>query len=206
MVASQYAQTRVKRLHTEWSKKKCPLSYCTAQYQYATQARSESSKRPEDVTVGTINVFISHIHEDDPVLGKLKDIASANGLTLKDASINASKPNQAKSPDYILNKLIRRRINWCSVLPVIITPDTKESEWVKKEIMLAAKLGKRIVGIWPHGHANCEEPEILKQLADSIVPWNGSKIVQALTGEFNGRQNPDGGECTPIPFRRYRCR
>src|SRR2546429_2531255 len=47
------------------------------------------------------NVFISHVHEDDDGLGKLKDLLDRGGLTIRDSSINSSNPNDAQNPDYI---------------------------------------------------------------------------------------------------------
>jgi len=48
------------------------------------------------------NVFISHVHEDDAGLGKLKDLLAKDGMTIRDYSINADKANKAKSPEYII--------------------------------------------------------------------------------------------------------
>ena len=56
------------------------------------------------------NVFISHIHEDDAGLGKLKDLLKAKGLTIRDYSINADNPNNAKSEDYIKSEILAPRI------------------------------------------------------------------------------------------------
>jgi len=154
---------------------------------------------------GSKNIFISHIHEDDEGLAKLKTLTRNHGLTVRDGSINKVKPNKAKNADYILNKIIGPRIKWCSVMVVYITPQTKNSAWVDKEIMRAASLGKRIVGVWAHGHSGCEPPANLKQLADAMVGWDGGRVVAALSGDFNGRETQDGTVCTPIPFKRVKC-
>lgn len=154
---------------------------------------------------GSKNIFISHIHEDDAGLAKVKSLARDHGLTVRDGSINKAKPNRAKNAEYILNKIIGPRIKWCSVMVVYITPETKNSSWVDKEIMRAANLGKRIVGIWAHGHAGCEPPSNLTLLADAMVGWDGGRIVDALTGGFSGREKHDGTVCDPLPFKRVVC-
>ena len=46
----------------------------------------------------TKNVFVSHVHEDDAGLGKLKDLLKANGMTIRDYSISSDNPNNAKCP------------------------------------------------------------------------------------------------------------
>ena len=45
------------------------------------------------------NVFISHVHEDDETLGKLKDLLSGREYEIYDGSINSDKPNDASNPD-----------------------------------------------------------------------------------------------------------
>ena len=47
----------------------------------------------------TKNVFISHVHEDDAGLGKLKDLLKSKGMTIRDYSIRSDNPNNA-NPDY----------------------------------------------------------------------------------------------------------
>ena len=47
----------------------------------------------------TKNVFVSHVHEDDDGLGKLKDLLKANGMTIRDYSISSDNPNRAHSEE-----------------------------------------------------------------------------------------------------------
>jgi hypothetical protein len=151
------------------------------------------------------NVFISHVHEDDAGLGKIKDLLKKHGLEIRDSSINSSNPNNAKSPDYIKSQILAPQINWASTLLVYITPKTKGSDWVDWEIEYAQKQGKRIVGVWAHGHNECEVPDALKDYADAVVNWNGPKIIDAINGKNNDWQNPDGTPCIPRPIKRYSC-
>lgn len=58
------------------------------------------------------NVFVSHVHEDDAGLTKLKALLQKNGMTIRDSSINSSNPNNAKSPEYIKNEILAPQINW----------------------------------------------------------------------------------------------
>lgn len=151
------------------------------------------------------NVFISHIHEDDAGLQRVKDLVAPHGLTVRDGSISSDNPNNAQNPDYIMRDIITPRIEWCSTMVVYITPGTKDSEWVEKEILKAVQLEKRIVGVWADGHARCEPPASLEQVADAMVGWTGAGIVNAITGEFNGREKPDGSPADPQVFKRYNC-
>ncbi|UGA39489.1 TIR domain-containing protein [Chromobacterium haemolyticum] len=152
------------------------------------------------------NIFISHIHEDDHRLTPLKTLLSSSGMEVKDGSINSAKPNNASNEDYIKYKILAPRIQWASVLVVLITPETKNSSWVQWEIEYAASLGKRIVGVWDHGEAKSEKPEALDRYADAIVGWQGDRVKDAIDGQINNHEDADG--VTIIPPRetkRYSC-
>ncbi len=151
------------------------------------------------------NVFISHIHEDDAGLGKLKDLLKAKGLTIRDYSINADNPNNAKSDDYIKSEILAPRIQQSSTLIVYITPDTKDSEYVNWEIEYAQSKDRRIIGVWAQGENGCEVPEALNKYADAVVGWTGDNIIDAIDGKIDGWTNPDGTQCTPRQIKRYSC-
>ena len=151
----------------------------------------------------TKNVFISHIHEDDEGLVKLKDLLKDNGMTIRDYSINSDNPNNAKSEEYIKNEILAPRIRQSSVLVVYITPDTQDSTYVDWEIEYAEGQNKRIVGVWAWGEAGCDIPETLDQHYDAIVSWNGDHIFDAINGEFDGYERPDGSPGDPRPIKRH---
>ena len=153
----------------------------------------------------TKNVFISHVHEDDAGLGKIKDLLSKNGMTIRDSSINSSNPNNAKSPDYIKSSILAPQIQWAGTLVVYVSPQTKNSEWVNWEIEYAHKLGKHIVGVWEHGAKDCDLPEALNDYADAVVGWQGNSIIDAINGTSSAWENPDGGTCAPRPIKRHPC-
>lgn len=151
------------------------------------------------------NVFISHIHEDDDRLGPLKDLLAKEGCDARDGSINSDKPNDARDPDYIKREILAPRIEWASTLVVLVTPDTKDSEWVNWEIEYAQKLGKRIVGVWDHGEVDCDVPEALDQFADAIVPWRAEQVADAIMGRMDGSMNSKGELRAPRDMARYSC-
>ena len=151
------------------------------------------------------NVFISHIHEDEQRLEALKALISQPAFEVRDGSITSAKPNDAKNDNYIKSEIIAPKIQWASVLVVLISPETKHSEWVKWEIEYAAKLGKRIVGVWDHGSAECDLPEGLDKYADSIVGWHGESIKDAICGNKNNNERPDGSPAAARALPRYTC-
>ncbi len=152
------------------------------------------------------NVFISHIHEDDEGLTDLKNLVARHGLICRDGSITKGKFNEAHNEDYIKYQILAPRINWCSVLVVYISPDTKNSDFVNWEIDYAQKQGKRIVGVWERGAKDCELPEALDQYADAVVGWNGESIVDAINGDSNDWHQPDGSQHDYRGIKRFSCR
>jgi hypothetical protein len=150
------------------------------------------------------NVFISHIHEDDAGLTKLKDLLKSKGMEVHDSSIHKGKFNNAKDPDYIKTQILAPAINWAGTFIVYVSPGTKESYWVDWEIEYAAKQGKRIIGVWEHGEKDCDLPPALQEHADAMVGWNGDVIVDAINGN-DIWEKPDGGPCPIVPLKRHPC-
>ncbi|MDE0152478.1 MAG: TIR domain-containing protein [Gammaproteobacteria bacterium] len=151
------------------------------------------------------NIFISHVHEDDDGLRELKKLLDANGMTIRDYSVSADNPNNAKSEDYIKSEILAPRIRQCSTLVVYVSPETKDSAFVDWEIEYAEKEDKRIVGVWEHGENGCELPEALEKYADAIVGWTGNRIVDAINGKVDGIENPDGSLASLRDIKRYSC-
>lgn len=151
------------------------------------------------------NVFISHIHEDDPGLGKLKDLLSNKGMAIRDYSISSDNPNNAHSEDYIKSEILAPRIRQSGVLVVYISSETKDSSYVNWEVEYAQKQEKRIVGVWADGEAGCELPDALHNYADAVVGWVGDRIIDAINGKVDGWENPDGSPSTPRDIKRYSC-
>ena len=151
------------------------------------------------------NVFISHIHEDDEGLAKVKNLVANHGMQMRDSSITSEKPNKAKNPDYIKQEILNPQIEWASTVVVYVSPDTWESEWVNWEIERAHELGKRIVGVWEYGAQDCKIPEALEKYGDAMVGWNGESIVDAITGEADAWYKPTGGKGDYRSISRYGC-
>lgn len=153
----------------------------------------------------TKNVFISHLHEDDKGLDKLKGLLKSNGLTIRDYSISKDNPNNAHSKEYIKSEILAPRIRQSSILLVYISPKTRESEYVDWEIEYAHKQEKQIVGVWEYGKSECDVPKALERYADAVVGWVGNRIIDAINGNINGWQKPDGTLIPRRQIQRYSC-
>ena len=151
------------------------------------------------------NIFISHIHEDDPGLNKLKSLLKDNGMAIRDYSISLDNPNNAHSESYIKSEILAPRIQQSSVIVVYVSPETKDSDYVNWEIEYAQKHDKRIVGVWAHGEKGCEVPQALDDYHDAMVGWTGNRIIDAINGEVDGWENPDGSPREQRDIKRYSC-
>jgi len=155
------------------------------------------------------NVFISHVHEDDELVPKLKELIANAGMEVRDGSITSDKPNEAQSEEYIKHEILEPRIQWASTLAVLITHDTAQSWWVNWEIKRAVELGKNVVGVYAQGATDADIPEELQKCGDAaIVGWQGERVVDAINSEIHDWDNP----ATAAPrnpewlIKRYSCR
>ena len=151
------------------------------------------------------NVFISHRHEDDAGLAKLKKLVAQHGMSCRDYSITKDNPNNAHNEQYIKSEILAPRIRQAGCLLVYVSKRTRHSEWVDWEIDYAHKLGKRIVGVWAYGDRECEKPEALERHGDAVVGWNGESIVDAINGNSSAWFNPDGSMHGYRAVPRYSC-
>lgn len=150
------------------------------------------------------NVFISHRHEDDALVSRFKELLDGKGVQIRDASITSDNPNQASNPDYIKTQILAPGIQCAGKVVVLITPDTKNHDWVDWEIEYANKLDKQIIGVWAPGSADCEVPEPLEKYADAIVGWNSDRILDALNGARTF-EDSSGTPRAPQPVNRIGC-
>jgi hypothetical protein len=155
------------------------------------------------------NIFISHVHEDDDLLPKLKDLISRAGMEVRDGSINSDKPNNANNPDYIKERYLRPHIDWASTLVVLITHDTAQSEWVNWEIKYAIEKGKNVVGVFAQGATDADIPEALRTHGDAaVVGWQSDRVVDAINGQISGFDDPATGSPRSAPdytVNRFNC-
>ena len=153
----------------------------------------------------TKNVFVSHIHEDDSRLEALKELLESHGYNIRDGSIDSSKPNHAKDPDYIKSDILAPRINWAGKLIVLISPLTHTSAYVDWEIQYAEKKNYPIIGIWDNGAKDSDLPDNFTKYGDFLCGWDGKKIIEALEGKGGAWNNPEGNEYPERDIVRIRC-
>ena len=144
------------------------------------------------------NVFISHYNKDEPHIQKFKNLMNKKGYQLRNASIDSTKPNKAKSPEYI-KQLLRSRLTWSNTCVVLIGQKTHTRKWVNWEIEQASKKGNRIVGVYVNGASGADVPDNLNKYGHALVGWNSKNIVQTIEGE-NKWYEPDDSPRTSSPY------
>jgi hypothetical protein len=132
----------------------------------------------------TKNVFISHYGKDDESVQELKELLDNNGYTLKNSSIDSTKPNDAENEDYI-KQLLREKMKWAGSVLVLIGPQTHTREWVNWEIELAHRLGKPIIGVFIQGASDSNVPEKFDLYGNALVGWNSGRVIEALNGKYS---------------------
>jgi hypothetical protein len=151
------------------------------------------------------NIFISHVHEDDPILRDLKSLLRDKGYEVRDSSIDSAKPNEAANENYIKSEILAPRIQWAGVAVVLISPDTHNSPWVEWEIEYAQKHDKRIVGVWVRGGQESDLPKNLDLYGDAVVGWQAERVIEAIDGKINNWFGSNGEERGQRNIPRYSC-
>lgn len=151
------------------------------------------------------HVFISHYSKDDEHIGKMKNLLEGSKYTLKNSSIDSTKPNAAKNEDYV-KSILRPRIDWAGTMVVLIGPQTHKRDWVNWEIDYAHRQGKRIVGVYINGAKGENIPEKLKEHGNAVVGWSTNSIIGAINGSINTTEGPgDSNWQSPYAMPRGTC-
>jgi len=152
------------------------------------------------------NVFISHRHEDDALVGDLKQLLARNGADVRDSSVTTATPNNAHAEGYIKD-ILARRIRRSGKVIVIISPETKDHDWVSWEIEYAARYpDKKIVGVWAPGAQGSDMPPELEEYGDAVVPWDAAAVIDALNDDGDDPwQRPDGTPAEGRAIKRIGC-
>jgi len=132
------------------------------------------------------NVFISHHSKDDDHIQQMKDLLYSKGYTIKNSSVDSTKPNRLTS-EAAIKRLLKLRIHWAGTFICLIGPETHSRKWVDWEIKKAHQKGKRIIGVFVHGaKEDSRIPESLKKYGHGLTGMNSGKIIDALEGKDIG--------------------
>ncbi len=143
------------------------------------------------------NVFISHHGKDDEYVQQLKAKLKEKGYTLKNSSVDSTKPNQLKNKE-LIKRLLRMRIHWAGTFICLVGEKTHTRKWVDWEIKKAHEKGKPIIGIYKHGCGkDTPMPENLQKYNDGMVNWRMDSIIDAIEKGHSESVQPDGSQKSP---------
>lgn len=156
------------------------------------------------------HVFISHHHKDDAEVDKLTKLLSGKGYDIRNSSIRAKPANlerleKGRVKPEVIRRLLRMKISWSGAVVVLIGRETHSRQWVDWEIEQAHEQGKRIVGVWAQGSTEADLPVNLHKYADAVVGWQSDRIMDAIDGELDNWQRPDGTEWPKRDIPRIKC-
>lgn len=149
------------------------------------------------------HVFISHHHADDDHVSNLTQMLARQDYEVRNSSIRAKPANQERLdkgliPEATLKRLLRMKMNWASTVIVLIGKETHQRSWVDWEIRKAHELGKRIIGIYTRGGIKADIPPAFEKYGNALKNWNSNSIIQAIEGEDNSFETPDGVPREPV--------
>ncbi len=156
------------------------------------------------------HVFISHHHKDDAEVDKLTSLLVRKGYDIRNSSIRAKPANQERldkglvKPE-VIQRLLRMKISWSGTVVVLVGKETHSRPWVDWEIEQAHKQEKRIVGVWAQGSTEADLPRNLEKYADAVVGWQSDRIMDAIVGDLNNWQKPDGTAWPKRDIARIKC-
>lgn len=132
----------------------------------------------------TYDLFISHAWKYGDDYNRLVDLLDdANNFCYRNYSAPADKPLGNLDGSDVKNKseitaAIKRKISPVNVVLIISGMYYNHRDWMQTEIDIALEKSKPIIAIKPWG--NEVMPKEVSAVADSIVGWNTSSIVDAI--------------------------
>lgn len=149
------------------------------------------------------HVFISHHHADDSRVDQLTDLLTKAGSDVRNSSVRMKPANkrrfeEGRVSDEAIRRLLRMKISWASTVVVLVGKETHTRPWVNWEIEQAHKQGKKIVGVYERGGTDIPLPRALEDYGTRVVAWNTDSIVEAIEGDDNPFENPDGLPREPV--------
>jgi hypothetical protein len=146
------------------------------------------------------NIFISHHGKDDDKLQSLKDRLCSAGYDVHNYSVDSTKHKDGRRPtDAVIARYLRMQVKWSGTFICLVGEETHTRKWVNEEIKMAHEQGKRIIGVYAHGHMDAQLPDALKMYANNMFGWNSiDKIGEAIEGEPLPFENPNGTPSAPL--------
>ncbi|MDR1818800.1 MAG: TIR domain-containing protein [Methanobrevibacter sp.] len=129
----------------------------------------------------TYNIFISHSWKYNDEYYKIEKWIDDSISDWRNMSVPEHDAKKADT-DKELERMIDNNIKNSSGVIIISGMYTNHSKWIDKEIDIASKYGKSIIGIKPRG--NERTPNKIYDNAKIIVNWNSTSLINAIKEFF----------------------
>lgn len=123
-------------------------------------------------------LFLSFHYEDRDQVGGFRLMAYSPNVKFDFADVSVRAAINSEEGSY-LRKVIRDKINRCSVIVCLIGNGTAWREWVEWELQTGMRLGKGICGVRLK-NSRGRSPELLNRLAAPVAAWDQTAIIAAI--------------------------
>jgi tetratricopeptide (TPR) repeat protein len=133
------------------------------------------------------SAFVSHSTKDDYYVTELESLLRAADFDDVFNDVSSIKPDEQLWPK------IERGIGACDTVFVVITAASNTSDWVRREVECARRLGKKVVPLWVE---DCPVPAIfqgrdvidLRRRTRDLLRSDISRIVKYAPADLIGRE------------------
>ncbi|CAE6872311.1 TIR domain-containing protein [Paraburkholderia domus] len=123
--------------------------------------------------------FISHAWAHHNEYQKLDEmLKNASNFLFKNSSVPRTDPIPAPITTAKLIDALDEQIRITNVVLILSGMYAAHSGWIEKEIAIAAKYRKPIIGVVPRGQERI--PLVVQSAAKEMVRWNTDSIVSAI--------------------------
>lgn len=123
-------------------------------------------------------IFISHSWAYSEQYDKIEEFLNREGISYYNHSVPKNDPVHTNGTDKQLYEAIDAKVRGCSCVIVLAGMYAAYSKWIDKEIEIAQKYGKPIIGVEPWGAERF--PKNVSNVATTIVGWNAKSIADAV--------------------------
>ncbi len=106
------------------------------------------------------------------------DSSDDGGINYYNHSVPKDDPVHTNGTDKQLEDAIDAKIRGCSCVIILAGVYSSCSKWIKKEIAIAQKYGKPIIGVRPWGAERVSDA--VTQAAVVVVGWNAMSVANAV--------------------------
>lgn len=133
-------------------------------------------------TLKTYDLFLSHAWRYNSDYYRLEELLNAAPY-FKYRNYSVPMHNPLVDPNtpsgiHFLTGELERQVKPVNCVLVIAGMYSAHSEWIKREIYLANKFNKPIIGIIPRGQQRV--PLVVQNAAHDMAKWNTASIINAI--------------------------